>query len=331
MSILERVEPTPTRDLVKIKVKYCGICGSDLHAYEGTYPSTVPPVVLGHEFSGEVVEIGPEVTKVKIGDRVTSETTFTTCGECVQCKSKNYNLCSNRKGIGTQADGAMADYVLSREESIHILPENVSYLSAALSEPMACGVHASLEKGSIQDGDVVCVFGPGAIGLLLAQVAKAKGAKVILAGITKDQKRLDLATELGMIAVDQLKENLEEVVNQLTENNGVDSSFECSGAIPALNTALKVTKKRGTIVQMGVFAKDFNEIDTQSILQKEIDYIGSRSQKPSSWEKTMDLLAEEVVVPEKIVTSIIPLEKWEEGFRRSIDAEDIKVVIALEE
>lgn len=329
MEVMEIEEPKAERNLVKVKVKYCGICGSDLHAYEGTYSSTTPPVVLGHEFSGEVVEVGPDVKHVKVGDRVTSETTFQTCGKCEQCLTKNYNLCSNRKGIGTQVNGAMAEYVLSREESIHVLPENVSYLSACLSEPMACGIHASLEKTQIKAGDVVCVFGPGAIGLLLSQVVKAKGAIVILAGITKDYKRLELAKEMGMIVVDQLTEDIQDNINKLTNNNGVDIAFECSGSVAALNTALKITRKRGSVIQMGVFPKDFNEIDTESILQKEIVYIGSRSQKPSSWEKTMKLLGEKVITPEKIVTSIISLKDWEKGFIDSIDAKDIKVVIDL--
>ncbi|GMG68174.1 zinc-binding dehydrogenase [Tetragenococcus halophilus] len=330
MKVVEIDEPEVKDDLVKVKVKYCGICGSDLHAYQGTYPSTIPPVVLGHEFAGEVVDIGTKVKNINIGDRVTSETTFATCNNCEQCKTKDYNLCSNRKGIGTQVNGAMATYVLSREESIHVLGENVSYLSAALSEPLSCGVHASLEKVEVQKGDTVCVFGPGTIGILLAMVAKSKGARVIVAGVTKDEKRLELVKKLGLISVDQQKEDLKEIIDEHTQEKGVDFSFECSGVVKALNTALVITKKRGTIVQMGVFAKDFNEIDTQSILQKEINYIGSRSQKPSSWEKTMELLSDQVISPEQIVTSIISLENWKDGFENSIAANDIKVVIDLE-
>lgn len=329
MQLVEIDEPTATKDLVKIKVKYCGICGSDLHAYEGTYPSTVPPVVLGHEFSGEVVEIGSDVKNIKVGDRVTSETTFLTCGECEECKTKNYNLCSNRKGIGTQVNGAMAEFVLSREKSLHVLPSNVTYLSAALSEPLSCGVHACLEKTQVKNGQVICVFGPGAIGLLLAMVAQSQGAKVIVAGVTKDEKRLALAKKLGMTAIDQQKHSLEETVANLTKDHGVDCSFECSGAISALNEAIKITKKKGSIVQMGVFSKDYNEIDTQNILQKELQYIGSRSQRPSSWEKTIELLKKEIVVPEKIVTAFVSLDNWREGFINSIEAKDIKIVIDL--
>lgn len=329
IEIVDIDEPAVSRDLVKIRVKYCGICGSDLHAYHGTYPGTKPPVVLGHEFSGEVVEIGPHVTRIKIGDRVTSETTYSTCNNCIQCITKNYNLCSTRKGLGTQVNGAMADYVLSREESLHIIPENVSYLSAALTEPLACGVHAVLEKVTIHSGETICIFGPGTIGLLAGQVAKSQGAEVIMTGVSKDIHRLKLAKQLGFHTINQEDEDVESLVRTLTDSVGVDKCIECSGAIEALNTAIKITKKRGDIVQMGVFSNDYNIIDTQSILQKELNYIGSRSQKPSSWVKTIELLGEEIIQPENIVSSIISLDEWEKGFQSLDDSKEIKIVFDL--
>ncbi len=328
MELLDIPEPKATGDLVKIKVEYAGICGSDLHAFHGTYSSTVTPVVLGHEFSGYVTEIGPKVTKVKVGDRVTSETTFATCGTCIPCKEKDYNLCSNRKGLGTQVNGAFAEYVLSREESVHIIPGGVSLLSAALSEPLACGVHASMEKTTIEKGDVCVVFGPGAIGLLLSQVAKAKGAYVILAGVSKDADRFEIATKIGIdMVVDQQKQDIVAIVGELTNNKGADKIFECSGAVAALNKGLEIAKKKADVVQMGVFSKHFNEINTEAILQKEIRYIGSRSQKPTSWQKTIQLLESGIVKPEEIVSLVVDLDHWREGFDKSLKAEVVKAVI----
>ena len=125
-------EPEATGDLVKIKIAYSGICGTDLHAFKGTYASTKPPVILGHEFSGIVTAVGPNVTKFKVGDRVTSETTFTTCGTCPSCLTKDYNLCSHRQGIGTQINGSMAQYVVSREESVHMAEFKAANDKAAL-------------------------------------------------------------------------------------------------------------------------------------------------------------------------------------------------------
>ena len=329
LKLTDIAEPILTDDYgVKIRVKYCGICGSDAHTYMGTYPSTKPPVVLGHEFSGQVVEVGKAVKKVKVGQRVTSETTFTTCGTCPECQTKNYNLCSKRKGIGTAQNGAFAEYVVSREESVHILPDNVSYLTASLLEPLACSVHACLEKTTVHANDTVCIFGPGTIGLMLALVAKNAGAKVILAGVAKDQQRLELAETLGILTVNQGNENLPDFIARL-KPFGVDLSYECSGSVHALNTAFEITKKRGDVVQMGVFSQDYNSINTQYILQKELNYIGSRSQKPSSWVKALHLLENEGLEVEPAITAIISLDEWKKGFNNTISSMGIKTVVSI--
>ena len=127
-------------------MKYAGICGSDIHTYEGHYKVAVP-VTLGHEFSGEVVEVGEGVTEFNLGDRVTSETTFYICGECEYCKSRDYNLCNHRKGLGTQQNGGFTKYLIARKESVHHLPENVDYQSTAMTEPLACTHHAVAKTG----------------------------------------------------------------------------------------------------------------------------------------------------------------------------------------
>lgn len=328
MSLESIEEPKATNDHVKIKVSYTGICGTDMHTFTGEYRNSKTPVVLGHEFSGTVVEIGKNVTKVKVGDRVTSETTFETCGECEYCREKDYNLCSSRKGIGTQINGSFAEYVLSREESIHILPENVSLKAAVLTEPLACCVHAALERTTIHKGEKVLVFGPGPIGLLQCQVIKAQGAFVILAGITRDEKRLELAKSLGIdVVVDVQKEDLSEVVIQHTAGYGVDKLFECSGAVQALNEGLPLVKKKGTFVQVGIFANKTNLLDQESIIQREITYVGTRSQKPSSWPIALNLLAEGKVDADKMITKIVPLEQWREGFEAVRSGDQIKVIL----
>jgi len=331
MEWVEAKEPEAKKDLVKIKIAYNGICGTDVHAYKGSYPSTRTPVILGHEFSGIVVDVGPDVKHVKIGDRVTSETTYTTCDQCEMCKSKDYNLCGIRQGIGTQINGSMAEYLVSREESVHVLPDNVSLLSAALIEPLACGVHATIEKGGVQPGDICVVFGAGAIGQMVAQVSKACGATVIMAGLDSDTERFQIAAECGTDrTVDQTKEDLKEIVMELTGKEGADICFECSGAVAAVNKALEIVKRKGTVVQMGVFSNAREEIWTDLILHKEIQYVGSRSQRPSSWKKSLELLEKGTVVPEKIVTTIVPLENWREGFEKTERGEGAKAVICLD-
>lgn len=328
MYLEDIAEPTLEDNHVKIKVKFTGICGTDIHTYKGEYANAKLPLVLGHEFSGEVVEIGSKVTKVKVGDRVTSETTFTTCGECIYCQSKDYNLCPHRKGLGTQINGSMAEYVVSREESVHILPDNVSYEAGALTEPVACVVHAALEKTTIDKNEVVLVLGPGPIGILLAQVVKAQGSKVIMTGITPDTKRLEFAKEIGVdLTIDTMKEDLKEILDRETDGNGPDKIFDCTGAVPAVNQALPLIKKKGTFVQVGIFKDHVTPIDTNAIIQREINYVGCRSQKPSSWPIALKLLSDGSINTDKMITSKFKLDEFQEAFKAVMAGEDMKVLV----
>lgn len=328
MELMEIEDPTINDDQVKIKVEYSGICGSDIHSFKGEYNNIKPPVVLGHEFSGIVTEIGKNVTEVKVGDRVTSQTTFEICGTCEYCKSGDYNLCSNRKGLGTQVNGSFAEYVVARKESVHVLPENVDLLSAALTEPLACCTHPAIEKTDIQIGEFVLIFGPGPIGLLLAQVAKSKGAYTILAGTAKDVERMKLGTELGVDrTINIQEENIEEVINGLTNGYGVHKVFDCSGSIHAVNSGINLLRKKGTLVQVGIFAKSLNEMDQEKIIQKELVYVGSRSQKPTSWDLALYLMDRGLVNAKGLVTKVFSLEQWKEAFDKVMSGEEIKVVI----
>ncbi|MFV9568680.1 zinc-binding dehydrogenase [Thermoanaerobacter mathranii] len=328
MELVDIDEPIINSDQVKIKVAYSGICGSDIHSYKGEYKNIRPPIVLGHEFSGVVVEVGSNIEGIKVGDRVTSETTFYVCGVCDYCKSGDYNLCPYRKGIGTQVNGSFAEYVAVRKESVHVLPDSIDLLSASLTEPLACAAHATLEKTNIELGDIVLIFGPGPIGLLTAQIVKARGAYVILAGLTKDKDRFKVALELGIDkTVDIQQENLEDIVKELTNGYGVDKVFECSGSIKAVNSGLSLLRKKGTIIQVGLFAKSFNELDLEKIIQKEICYIGSRSQKPSSWKLALYLLETGKVNTKAIISDIYSLDDWAKGFEKVMNGEGLKIVL----
>lgn len=328
MSIQEIEEPAATKDLVKIKVKFTGICGTDVHTYKGEYANAKLPLVLGHEFSGEVVAVGEKVTKVKVGDRVTSETTFETCGECDYCQSGDYNLCPYRKGIGTQQNGSMAEYVITREESVHLLPDNVSYEAGALTEPVACVVHAALEKTMVEPTDTVLVLGPGPIGLLLAQVVKAQGARVIMTGITPDTHRLEFAKEIGVdITIDTMKEDLKAILDRETNGYGPDKVFDCTGAVPAINQALPLIRKKGTFVQVGIFKDQITPLDTHSIIQREINYIGCRSQKPTSWPIALELLSNGSINVDKMITSKYKLDDFQDGFAAVMAGNDMKVLV----
>jgi L-iditol 2-dehydrogenase len=321
--------PEVTGNHVLMKVAYTGICGTDIHTFKGQYANAVTPLVLGHEFSGKVVAVGDDVTKVKPGDRVTSETTFATCGHCVYCKAGEYNLCENREGIGTKANGSMANYVLTREESVHILPDNVSYKLAAMSEPLASCVHAMYQKTPFTLHDTLLIMGPGPMGLLSLQIAKEIGAFTIVSGITKDAERLQIAKELGAdIIVDTQKEDLAKIVMDATDGVGVTKVYDCSGATPAVNAALPLVRKGGTFQQVGLFAKPMNELDERSIIQHEITYRGSRSQNPYDWPIALHLESKGAIDEEKMITASFDLEHWRDAFEAMMAGQELKVVIA---
>jgi L-iditol 2-dehydrogenase len=328
MKLLEIERPVPKGTEVLVKVIYTGICGTDIHGFKGEYDRLKTPLVLGHEFSGVVEAIGESVTNVQKGDLVTSETTFDTCGECESCKNKEYNLCLNRQGIGSQVNGSFAEYVLTREESIHVLDEKISLLAASITEPIACGVHASLEKAQVKKNDVAVIVGPGPIGLCLSQVLKSVEAKVIVVGITQDGERLKTAKELGAdIVIDSLTEDTVEIINTFTNGKMADYCFECSGAAPAIKNIFDYLKQKGTLVQMGVFSKSLNELDMNSIVQREMNVIGSRSQKPSTWRLTLDLMRKGNIDAERLITKVYPLEKWDEAIEQVMAGNEIKVVL----
>lgn len=328
MEFIDLAVPEATSDKVLIKVAYTGICGSDIHTFKGEYKNPTTPVVLGHEFSGQVVAVGDQVKKVKLGDRVTSETTFTVCNECDYCKEKQYNLCPHRKGIGTQQNGSMANYVLAREESIHLLPDGLSYEGAAMSEPLACCVHAMYQKSRLELQDKIIIMGPGPIGLFLLQIAKDIGAFVIMTGITKDAHRLELAKKMGAdVVVDTMKEDLAKVVEEVTDGYGVDKVYDASGALPAVNASLPLMRKQGIFVQVGLFRDKMNELDLETIIQREIAYVGSRSQNPYDWPIAIHLLAKGAINIDEMITKKYPLEEWRTAFDKVMEGNEIKVMI----
>ncbi len=322
---LEEVpEPSPGPDQVKIEVKAVGVCGTDL----GGHPSLKPPVILGHEVAGVIVELGERANKRKIGERVTSETTAYICGRCRFCKSGDYNLCPERRGVATRSDGAFSKYFAIREASIHLLPPHISFPAGSLSEPLACAVHAVIEQAEASSGEVAVVVGPGPLGLLVSQVAKVCGAVVILAGLPKDRERLALARSLGADrTVDVTQENLNDVVKSMTDGYGADLAFECSGAPAGVKAALECLRRRGRYIQGGILHRqillDFDEV----FFGREITMLGSHTQKPSSWALTMKLLEEKKVNLEKLITEELPLSRWKEAFEKVRNKGAVKIIL----
>jgi L-iditol 2-dehydrogenase len=188
--------PHPAADEVKLQIAYAGICGTDIHIIKGEWPCK-PPVVLGHEFCGTVVETGESVGNYKPGDRVVASNPAQTCGRCHACRAGNPFMCPERVSAGYMIDGAFAEYLCIREERCHHLPDNVSYRQAALGEPLAVAVHAVMERTTVHAGDLVFVSGPGCVGIFAMLIAKLEGARVVVSGTAKDQQRLECARKMG--------------------------------------------------------------------------------------------------------------------------------------
>jgi len=320
-------EPNPQKNEVKVEVKATGICGTDLYGYS----AVKPPVVLGHETTGMVVEIGKEVQGIKVGDRVTAETTAYICGKCKYCQNREYNLCIHRKGLGSAVNGAFAKYFVIRKESIHHIPSQIDFISASLFEPLSCATHAVMEQANLLKRETALILGPGPFGLLTAQVAQAVGARVIIVGIKGDEKRLSLAKNLGIDLIFNLeKKDLEDYLSNIITKNGIDVIFECSGSIAAVKYGLRIIEKGGRFIQAGIVHKpielNFNEL----LFNKELTIIGSRTQKPSSWDKAIQLVDEGKVNLGKLVSDVLPLNKWKEGFRRAKEKSSIKIVLRPE-
>lgn len=261
---VEEVEdPRVVKGSVKIKVKWCGICGSDLHEYLGG-PIFIPvgqphplsgntaPVVLGHEFSGEVVEIGEGVTKFNVGDRVAVEP-IVACGKCAACREGKYNLCSSLGFHGLcGSGGGFAEYTVFPEEFVHKIPDSMSYEQAALIEPMAVALH-SIRMANFKTGDTAIVLGSGPIGLATIECLKAAGAKLVVV-LQRKSIRQEYAKKAGAdVVLDPNEVNIVEEVKKLTDGVGVDAAFETTGAKVGFNTGLDCLKFEGTMVVTSIW------------------------------------------------------------------------------
>jgi len=320
-------EPQPAADEVKIKVEAAGICGSDLHIFNWDIgiPTKVP-FIIGHEFSGIITEVGKGVTRFNGGERVTAENSRVTCGHCRYCMTGSYNLCKERRATGYAYDGAFASHCVVPQERVHLLPDNVDFITAALSDPSACVYHAVQELTGIDAGDVILITGAGAMGLFSVQYVKANGGIAIITGLDKDRKRLELAKELGAdVAVVVPTENLDDIVMDMTGGSGVDVALECSGAESAANQCLNLLRRQGKYTQIGIFGHPVS-FDMDKVLYGEIKVIGSFSQKFTAWKEAIKLFSQGKILAKPLVTDMLPLEKWEEGFQRCFDGRAIKVV-----
>jgi len=191
--------PEPGEEDVLVEVAYTGVCGTDPHLHKGTSAfKFVRPFILGHEFSGTIVQTGEKVSKFKVGDRVTSETHAEYCGKCTLCRQNNYHLCRERRGYGFHVDGAFTKYVKVPERILHRVPAGVSLKAASITEPFCVSYKSTVVNSNVNPGDTVVIIGPGPIGILCARLAQLSGAgEIVMIGTEGDDKRLALSKEYG--------------------------------------------------------------------------------------------------------------------------------------
>lgn len=323
--------PEPGPGQVRIRVEAAGICGSDLHIYHGDIKFQVrPPVVMGHEFAGTIDQVGRGVEGLAPGMTVTAETAASVCGTCEPCRHGRYNLCAQKLIIGYVYDGCFARHVCVDAFRVHRLPPPVSTLAGALCEPLAVVVHAVVEQAGLQAAETAVVAGPGAIGLLTAQVAAVCGARVAVCGTGADAARLALASELGIghlwnVEHDDVPARLAE----MTGGRGADVFFECAGARSAAQLGLSLVKRGGRYVQVGLFGKPV-EVDLELLAYKEILATGAIGSHWDSWEKALRFLGSGRVRTEPLISHRFALQDWREAFRTFEAREGVKLVFIPE-
>lgn len=331
LGLKESPVPTYGENEVLIKVAYSGICGTDLHIYHDQYPY-YPPVILGHEFSGEIVEVGKKVTLFAPGDRVVGEPHNKACGKCYQCRNGHIQNCSDKRSIGWGIDGAFTDYLVMPEHLLHKVPEGVSMEAAAAAEPAAIVAHQLLERAGVRAGENVVIMGVGPIALLAAQMARIAGAgKVILCGCTSDTEyRLKIAQELNCFDrfIDVLKEDAAAIIMEET-GIGADLVVEASGAGSAIRTAIKVLRKRGRLCAIGMTARETVEVPWNEAMMKVIDVQFNMSSSYEGWQIALKLLEMGRLKVEPML-QVRKLRDWEQCFADLESGKAMKILLKPE-
>jgi L-iditol 2-dehydrogenase len=310
-------DPSPAPDEVVLRIRACGICGSDLHGWDGSTGRRRPPLIMGHEAAGEIVAVGPRVDRWKVGDRVTFDSTIS-CGTCPDCCAGRVNLCDNRRVVGVapaeyRQHGAFAELLAVPARILYALPDGLSFTHAAMIEPVSIALHA-VQRVRILPTDTAVVVGAGMIGLFLVQALRWAGAKKIIA-IDLAENRLELARELG--ATDTLKSDATDVpaeVMQLTSGCGADVAFEVVGLSTTLNLALATIRRGGSAVLVGNLAPKA-EFPLQSVVTREISLHGSCA-SAGEYPLCLDLIARGVIRVEPMMSAVAPLADGFEWFKR---------------
>ena len=305
-------EIAPGPGQVQIKVAYCGICGTDLHLYHGAMAHRLTlPHVMGHEMSGTLVAIGPGVEHWQAGDRVTVRP-LNPCGHCPACKSGHSHICHNLKFIGIDTPGALQGMWTVPAHTLHRLPDSLSLRDAALIEPIAVACH-DVRMSELHVGEYAVVIGGGPIGILIARVALARGARVLLAEV--NPFRLQLARELGIEVVNPAEVDVPAFVNQQTGAAGADVVFEVSGSAAGCEMMTILPRTRGRIVVVAIYPEP-PKVDLFRFFWRELKLTGARVYEPEDFEKAIHIAASGHLPIDRLITEVLPLTRLEDAMHR---------------
>ena len=323
-------QPETGPDDVLIEVKACGICGSDLHGVDGSSGRRLPPIIMGHEASGIVAEVGANVTEWEVGNRVTFDSTVY-CGTCHFCRRGEVNLCDHRQVLGVSCeefrrDGAMAEYLVVPQHIVYRMPEKLSFEHAAMVEPVSIALHAA-RRLPLSPNDTVVVVGAGMIGLLCVQVVRALGCGMVFA-VDIDPRRLELAKQLG--ADDAFSPNDTDVateVMQRTGGRGADVAMEAVGIDSTVSMAVDVVRKGGALALVGNIAAHV-DLSLQAVVTRELSLFGSCASR-AEYDICLDMIARGAIRLDALTGAVAPLAEGAEWFRRLHDGKDglMKVVL----
>lgn len=317
------------RGEVLLKVEACSICGSDLEGYHDQHPTMTLPRVMGHEVASTVAEIGPGVAGLSVGDRVAGMGD-SPCGECSACRAGRPDQCVSPLGPGFTAHGAYAEYLIVLAQGCTPIPDGVTLVEAALSQPAAIANHAVTTRANIQRDDIVLVQGCGPIGLSAMLLSKLRGATVVSTDIV--DYRCDLARELGAdVALNAHRDNVQEAVLELSDGRGVDKVIECVGGDQdeTLPQAILCTRPRGLVTVVGSFAHDRATLPIINFKFKEKAVIGSQSM-PEGYEPIFDLILSGDLELGGLVSHRLPLEQTQHGLKlMDSKAEEVMKVVIM--
>ena len=309
-----------------LRNQVCGVCGTDVHIYHGEPGSADvnPPVVLGHEYSGEVVEVGEGVTGFAVGDHVTVDPNIY-CGHCAYCQNGKKQLCPSMEAIGVTRDGGFAQYSLIPASQAFKLEPTVPWEAAAMAEPLACCLHG-IDLAGIQVGDKVCVVGGGAIGLLMVQLAKLSGASQIVLS-EPNEKRRQVGLQLGAnAALDPTRPDAQEAFAQVLDG-GANVVIECVGNVPAVKSAFQFAGKGATVLLFSVPKVDATfDLPLFDVYKKELTIKGSFV-NPDTHARAVALINSGKVDFGPIITHRFPLDQLPEAIAMQMSDASIKVVV----